>query len=173
MIKLTYRVELHIPPAGCCKATIREYPDYVIVGNSFNELMHKVQTELHEFLYLMATHPRSFKAPCDQPPIQKSKIGVMVYYIEVSVPKMEGKIHRHELRMFKSQWDRVDYILEHHSYFKSRGHFLTWAAMRAVDSLTSTFWDDLDEFTNRASATDLPELCGFNSVVHLTDNEPV
>lgn len=173
MIKLTYRVELHIPPVGCCKATVREYPDFAILGGDFNQLMHKVQTELPEFLYLMASHPRSFKVPYEHIPNEKSLIGVMIYYIEVTVPEMHGNIHRHELRMFKSQWERVDYILDNHDYFKSRGHFLTWAAMRAADSLTSTFWEDLNEFTERSNTPVLPEHyslgCGERSI----DPEPV
>lgn len=156
MKKLTYRVELHISPVGSCKATIREYPDYMLIGCDFNDLMHKVQVELPEFLYLMSCNRHTFVNPYEYLPTEKSLIGVMIYYIEVKVPEMGGDVHRYELRMHQTQWERINFILEHHDYFKSRSHFLTWAAMKAADSLTSSFWDDLNDFTNGSFDPTLP-----------------
>lgn len=171
MNKLTYRVELHISPVGVCKATLREYPDYMLIGCDFNDLMHKVQNELPEFLYMMSCSPRSFVSPIESVPNEKSIIGVMIYYIQVKVHGLVGGTHRYELRMHQNQWQQIDHILEHHDYFKSRGHFITWATMKAADSLTSSFWDDLNDFTNGSFDPSLPMPNGCGDSNHPTSTE--
>lgn len=148
MPKLTYRVEFEIQPVGQCIATLREYPDFSICGADFNAMMHRVQTELPEFLYLMACKRKTFVAPFENtdkdPPIP----GKIIYYICINAPDMLGPTYSSNVHMTKNQYERIDDIVARHPYFQSRSHFLAWAAMRAVDGLLGTFLEDLNEFTS-------------------------
>ena len=153
MTTLTYRADLTLSPFGNCSARLREYPDFIIDGADFTDLMNKVQVQLPEFIYMMYCRGRHHVPPFDYhdtlPP------GIMPYYINVRVPTLTGESVRQDFYMKKCQVERIDQILEQHPYIKSRTHFYTWAAMKACDALLTNFEEEFDEF-NRT--TILPDL---------------
>lgn len=144
MTKLVYRVDLHVPPHGMCRAVVREYPEYDLIGGDLTALMKRVQTELPEFLYLKSCNKRSYVPPRKINRQENSVPGVLFYYCEINAHEIKGGVTRHELRMSKSQWDVIDHVVQNHGHFESATHFLTWAALRAADQLTNTFWKDIN-----------------------------
>lgn len=166
MNNLTYRAELHIQPFGQCQAKLREYPDFIITGSDFTDMMDKVQRQLPEFLFIMSCNRRTFRPPIDYESSATLPPGVMPYYCNVKVNVAEGKTTRFDFHIYEDFGKKIDFIIEQHPYFRSRSHFLTWAALRAADSLILNFWEEYDEFTSgifdRAA---IEHRYGFDSLV--------
>lgn len=152
MTSLTYRAELTLSPSGNCSARLREYPDFVIDGADFTDLMNKVQIQLPEFIYLMYCRGRYHVPPFDY--VDTLPPGIMPYYINVRVPTLTGEHVRQDFYLRKCQVERIDQILEQHPFIKSRSHFYTWAAMKACDSLLTNFEEGCDEFNRTTNNSD-------------------
>lgn len=147
---LIYRVLLHIPPHGTCTATVREYPEYSLIGGDLEHLMHRVKTELPEFLYLMSCSKRSYRPPKPVFATDKAPVGYHYHNCEIVTIPISGELVRHELRISESQCEIIDKIVEEHGYFGSTTHFLTWAALRAAELLNNTFLEDASAYLNTA-----------------------